>query len=473
MEHSDLQEYFAELDEKLDCLGGAETEKFVASEFPKYPHIGKYIDPITPENREYYFSHVDKDLNDYSFDPLIAFEMNQLKYSVEILHPDCNCFRRSKVKKRPIKTTSHRDRIIYAGWNYYLGNKHKNWIIHNNLENSVSAYIPKSEKFNAHYAKLAFDYLQGRDEYSAIALDIKSFFDEIPHNVLKNNLLNLVDSGERLNPINFRLYKATTSYSFIELDLLKPILGRFESGDGMYMRRTNENWNELRKLKLINQNKNKGIPQGLPCSGTLANITMMQFDLIMNNQANNMKSIYLRYADDIFIAAPNKVVMKDLYQKCQDELNLLRLPIAHNKTEKFEYNSSMANHPVISYLGLNCSGNRIAVRQNGVNKFYQRTSQFIYSYVFTCKRRGISPSKKKMRAIFSHSGKQNFYSYLRRVSKVFESDSRYECREVKSILKNHVAWIDKIFDEAMSRSPSEKHGNFKYEVKCNCPSKRD
>lgn len=93
-------------------------------------------------------------------------------------------------------------------------------------------------------------------------------------------------------------------------------------------------------------------------------------------------------------------------------------------------------HPQISFLGLNCEGNKISVRQNGVNKFYQRTSQFIYSYVFTCRRRRIIPSRKKIRAIFTHSGKHNFYSYLRRSSEVFELDSRYNHKKVKLFLKN-------------------------------------
>lgn len=473
MKQANLLEYFAELDNQLIKLENSKVNDFVLQEFPNYPHIGRYIDPRIDGHREDYLSIIENNLNDFSFDPLISFEMNQIKYSVEILHPDCSCFRRSEMKKRPIKITSHRDRILYAGWNSYLSKKHKMWICQKKLKTSISAYIPKTGKFNAHYAKVAFDYLQERDEYSTVALDIKSFFDNIPHDVLKKNLTQLLDLGHKLDPTNFRLYKATTKYTYIELDKLKPNLNKLDSGDGMYMSRNHRNWDRLRHLNLIEQNLNKGIPQGLPCSGVLANIAMMQFDLVMNYHAENMDAIYLRYADDIFLAAPNKEVITILTQECHSELKQLNLPIAHNKTEEFNYNKSMTKHPTISYLGLNCTGNRISLRRNGINKFYQRTSQYIYSYVHTCKRRGIVPSIKKIRAIFTHSGKQNFYSYLKRVSKVFEDDKRYKYKKVKGVLKNHVDWIDKVFDNAMRKEPSRTPSTFKYESKCNCPLKKD
>lgn len=450
-----LQDYFKELDNQLNKINPKKIDQFIFEEFPNYPHIGKYIDPRDFKNREYYELNFDQNLSDNSFDPLISFEMNQIKYSVEILHPDCNCFRRSKVKKRPIKTTSHRDRILYSAWNFYLSEKHKNWIKRNELENSVSAYIPKTGKFNAHFAKLAFDYVQEKKEYSATALDVKSFFDNISHKALKNNLIEVINEGTTLSEINFKLFKANTNYTYIELDAIKPILNKLESGSRMYMNRSHQNWNKLRNLGLIIKNVHKGIPQGLPCSGVLSNIVMMQFDLIMNKEALATNSIYLRYADDIFIASPNKNVKNQLTQKCYAELKKLDLPVATEKTEEFEYTPIMKNQPKISYWGLNCKGNKISVRQNGVNKFYQRASQFIYSYVFTCKRRKILPSRKKIRAIFTHSGKHNFYSYLIRSSRVFESDSRYNHKKVKGILKRHVSWIDKVFDKALSEKPSK------------------
>lgn len=123
-----------------------------------------------------------------------------------------------------------------------------------------------------------------------------------------------------MNKINFKLFKANTNYTYIELDFLKPILNKLESGSGMYMNRSRQNWNKLRNTGLIINNVNKGIPQGLPCSGVLSNIVMMKFDLKMNKEAIATNSIYLRYADDIFIASPNKSKKTQLIQKCFFEL---------------------------------------------------------------------------------------------------------------------------------------------------------
>lgn len=210
MKNIDLNSFFSCLDSKLDNLNSRLREKYIVEEFPNYTHIGRYVDPRKPLERDSYSKKLEENLIDYSFDPLIAFEMNQTKYSKKILHPLCNCYRRSKIKSRPIKTSSHRDRILYASWNHYLSHKHKKWLRDNNIVDSVAAYIPDTGKFNADYAKLAFDYIQGRDEYSAVALDVKSFFDKIPHNHLKENLISLIDDGPTLSRVNYRLFKATT-----------------------------------------------------------------------------------------------------------------------------------------------------------------------------------------------------------------------------------------------------------------------
>ena len=472
MKNLDLNNFFSQLDLKLASLDIKSRDKYIEEEFPKYPHIGRFIDPRMIDERDFYCKKINANLGDYSFDPLIAFDMNQVKYSKEILHPQCNCFRRSKIKTRPIKTSSHRDRIFYAAWNHYLSHLHKKWLQKNNIIKSVAAYIPETGKFNANYAKLAFDYIQGRDEYCAIALDVKSFFDKIPHNKLKVNLIKLIDKGAKLSNVNYRLYKATTKYTLIELEQLSPYLSRLESGPGMYFGRSHNNWKKIRDLSLIKKNKIEGIPQGLPCSGVLANIAMMQFDLKMTQAANELNSIYIRYADDIFIASPNKNVIRNLHEICHEGLDELNLPIANDKTEKFNFNKGSIAHPKISYLGLECKGNEVTIRMNSVNKFYQRTSRFIYSYVLTCKRRGIKPSRKKIRAIFSHSGKGNYYSYLRRTSRVFETDTRYKIKGIKGIIKNHLNWIDKKFDDALKKNP-ESSNIYIARTVCDCPLKMD
>jgi len=473
MKQKDLLNYFTVLDDKFKGLNSKSKKLQLKEEFPPYTHIGRYINPLENETREFYLNLIQNDLSEFSFDPLLSFDMNQIKYSKDILHPRCNCFRRSRSKLRPIKTSSHRDRILFACWNEYLSSKHKQWLINNNIINSVSAYVPNTGKFNANYAKTAFDYLQSKNEYSAVALDVKSFFNKISHSILRQNLIKLINEDARLSKVNYRLFKSVTNYTYIELNDLLPNLSKLDSGHGMYFSRANKNWNVIRSKKIIKTNKSFGIPQGLPCSGSLANISMMGIDVLMTTIANENDSIYLRYADDIFIAAPNDNIKSILYSKCIKELNNIDLPLAEEKTEQFSYSSKTINHPNVSYLGLVCKGSEITVRMNGVNKYYQRTKQFIYSYVLTCRQRGIEPSRSRIRAIFSHSGNNNYYSYLRRVSTVFEQDERYKTKGIKGILKGHIKWMDTIFDDALRAKPKQSKSNYLMNNLCTCPLNMD
>jgi hypothetical protein len=473
MTQAKLSEYFSCLDSELSDKGSKLSDRFIAESFPNYSHVGKYVDPRDQLEREYYRSQLANQLEHFSFDPLISFEMSQIKYSKEILHPECSCFRRKKTKLRPIKTCSHRDRILYAAWNHHLSCLHKKWLSEEDITEVVSAYVPKTGKFNAHHAKKAFDYIQGRSSYSARAIDIRSFFDKIPHKVLKENLTELLGQGQYLDKINYKLLTAVTKYTFIDLIDLVKHMSKFESGPQMYLSRTKKNWNLLRKLKIIKQNSLKGIPQGLACSGVLANIVMMKIDLQMVTFAKANDSLYLRYADDIFLASPSKPLVDLMLNKCSILLDQLDLPIAEEKTEKYDYMQTDQAHPILSYLGLTCKGEEIGVRMNGVNKFYQRTSQFIFSYVITCRKRKIKPSLKKIRAIFSHSGSRNYYSYLRRASIVFQEDERYKPKGIKGILKNHGKWIEDTFRSAEKIPLPKTNQKFKPKLHCTCPLNKD
>jgi len=468
MKADDVDEFFASLDASLNGLSTEQAEKKISRDFPPYTHIGPYAHPGNIVIRRQVRSAVRNSLRGTSLNPLLSFEMSQPKYSGEFLPPDCNCYRRVKIKKRPIKSCSHLDRLFYASWNHYLSLHHKSWVNSNGLDDVVSAYIPATGKFNAHYAKVAFDYIQGRNEYSAVALDVKSFFDELPHAVLKENLLELVGQSERLSETDHRLFLAVTRYSYCEKSDIDGISHRLLTAPGILFTNHRSNWELLRKLKLIHQNGKKGIPQGLACSGVLANITMMRFDLEMHALATANDSIYIRYADDIFISAPNKTIREQLELQATSKLTDMCLPLAPKKTEYFDFSLADTVHPIISYLGLTCQGNEVSVRRGGINKFYDRTKRYIFSYVMTCRLRGRAPAISTIRAKFSHNGNRNYYSYLRRASRTFEDDSRYKAKGIKGVLKRHTSWIDKTFREAENTKLSEGKRACKGSGFCNC-----
>ena len=469
----DTDRYFHHLDRKLSYLGESKRHEKIAEDFPKYEHIGSYCDPTVNQQRDWVWEIVHGELHGHSFDPLLAFKMIQPKYSTEVLHPDCTCFRRVKAKERPIKTCSHRDRLLYACWNHYLSRLHKNWLTDNRLQDVVSAYVPRTGKSNAHYAKHAFDYIRNRASYSAVAIDVKSFFDQIPHDVLEDNLKALTANGGRLSEVDFRLFKSASRYQYIDREELRATRLRLETAPGMLMTRHRSNWDRLRHHQLLNKNEGKGIPQGLACSGVLANIVMMRFDEKLAVLATTNDSIYLRYADDIFVASPTPQTRQLIYDRVIEELNFMNLPLAEDKSEWFDFAEADTVHPTISYLGLTCQGKEVSVRNNGVNKFYERTQRFIFSYVLTCRKRGKQPSLKKIRAIFGHTAKRNYYAYLRRASEVFEADPYYKPKGIKGVMRNQLPWLEQQFIQAQSaRLPKEKHPHRECRL-CTCPLQRD
>lgn len=470
----DATRYFASLDAELDAIRSPELQQaFIAEQFPNYNHIGSYYDPREKDAREEVVSAVESRLTGFDFTPLLAFEMQQPKYSTAILHPNCQCFRRVGIKKRPIKSCSHRDRLLYACWNHYLSVHHKEWAERNKLLKVVAAYISDTGNSNVDWAKFAFTYFQGKNTYSAVALDVKSFFDQLPWSLLKENLITLVGKKGVLSEVDFQLFKKVTDYTYVEREDLAKV--ELKTAAGMLMTRHSSNWQTLRRAQLLKRNKTKkGIPQGLACSGVLANITMMKFDLKFKNIAEEAESIYLRYADDIFIGAPNLATRLRLQSLIEEELNAMKLPINGDKTDPFDYVTGSRSHPVISYLGITYQGNEISVRQNGVNKFYERTRRFIFSYVLTCKKRGRTPSRSKIHAIFGHTGRRNYYSYLRRASRVFEGDERFSPKGIKGVMRHQTQWLDKQFDKALSTEPSANLGTKGHKLQfCNCPLKCD
>lgn len=178
--------------------------------------------------------------------------------------------------------------------------------------------------------------------------------------------------------------------------------------------------------------------------------------------------MYIRYVDDIFIVFESLDSLNRLFIYCCSLFDDLNLLIVDNKIEEFVYSLNFNWLFMISYLGLECIGNEIIVRKNGVNKFYERICCFIFSYVLICWRRDIKLLRKKIRVIFLYFGKNNYYVYLKCVYEVFENDNRYKLGGIKGVLKNYVEWLDKVFDRVFVVLLSEYEKKYKKYNKCIC-----
>ena len=433
----------------LDKAAGDKVEAYRKEHFPKYPHIGGYYDPFDKGVRKLIYKLLEKGLAGYSFAPFLSSTQTSRKY-----------YKRSddvpsgyKWKNRPISNAAHRDKLIFAIWSDKLSHAHKRWLTREGLTDHVVAYVPEVGRSNIEAAKFAFDWLHDQEDWQVACMDVTGFFDNLDHGYLKARLQDLLKVDE-LSDIDYKLFRAVTAYSKIKRVKLKKRkdLGLAPGQELTYpVPHERKMLERLAKLRLIRPNeKGKGTPQGLPCSGVLSNIYMMDFDLQMVAAAKAVNGLYMRYADDLFLAAPTQDAVDSLQTLVQQLFsNDLKLEAKEDKTDLFSKNGSVASR--VSYLGIDYQDGKIFLRESSVLRYYRRMRRYAMSYVSTVRKRHYGyPSIGILHARFGHNGSRNFYSYARRVKNVFDSDPRhrYNITGIFQRLKGHQAEIIDAYNSA-------------------------
>ncbi|HEX4850741.1 MAG TPA: hypothetical protein VFV08_08050, partial [Puia sp.] len=91
-------------------------------------------------------------------------------------------------KIRPICFASHFDSLIFGFYSYGLNKLYQNYINEKKFQESVLAYRTDTGKCNIQYTKEVFDQIKVLNQVhggcTAIALDIKGYFDHIDHTIL-------------------------------------------------------------------------------------------------------------------------------------------------------------------------------------------------------------------------------------------------------------------------------------------------
>ncbi len=179
-------------------------------------------------------------------------------------------------------------------------------------------------KTNVDFAHDAFQKIQSLGACCAVALDIKGYFDNMDHNLLKAQWA-LVMGVDRLADDHFQVFRSVTKYASVDRDALLARLGflAIEVGrtGGQHKRWLIPRQDVPTQLcdpatfraldaaavedALIRVNKaGYGIPQGAPISDVLANIYLLDFDEKMLVYARSVGGWYMRYSDDILILVP-------------------------------------------------------------------------------------------------------------------------------------------------------------------------
>lgn len=359
----------------------------------------------------------------HAFFPLIRKTQRKNKYKL-IASKLGKEIRTKETKKRTLCYATHFDSAIYSYYALQMSDKYEKYLDKNEMSSNVTAYrtIKKENgqgKCNIDFAKEVFDFIAERNkkniDVAAITFDIKGFFDNLDHRLLKDALKE-VYAVDKLDDDLYAIYKSAIKYSFVDIndlfDLFKSkIICRSEKTKTIehcvkkmsYMRDKDavafcnrENIKEIRESHIIRKGNyiyhpvkgevkgytHKGIPQGLPISAVLANIYMIDFDKKIKSKISSENVLYRRYSDDIVIVCSKELVgciKKAVFEFIKE----VKLDIERSKTNVFYfinkldktiecYHSTKGKNKVFEYLGFSFDGKQALLKQSSIGCYYQR-----------------------------------------------------------------------------------------------------
>lgn len=424
----------------------------------------------------------------HAFLPFVKFNKSKIKYKFSIKKGKRVLEKRDnygKPKVRPIMYAGHLDTLIYVWYQCILEKDYENILERDNLRSTALAYrsIEKEDnsggKCNIEFANEIFSFIREKgEECVALTFDIEKFFENLSHSFLKKKWCEIL--GVDILPLDhYNVWKSLTKYSSIELTPeVKKILkintkgleahaksfGGYEKFSGKKFRELKKEIRKLEKTKgsILCQNRNqKGIPQGSPMSGLLANIYLIDFDRAMNEIVNKAGGIYRRYSDDIIIVCPvkeaekleNATMGKILSDK--DSNNNSYLIINKNKTSKIFFlkdngkltswkiekdpatNAIVQKRKSLQYLGFEFDGQKVFLRAGSVAKFYHKLKYRLRKIKEHHLNKKGPLLKEKLFRKHSKFGKSNFFSYVRKSKKAIPNN------KFKKQLKKHLPIIKK------------------------------
>jgi len=386
-----------------------------------------------------------------------------------------------ETKIRPICFASHIDALIFGFYAYALTIKYEAYIAKEGFSDCPIAYRSNLDgKCNIQFSKEVFDEIKRKGNCSAIALDIKGYFDHIDHKKLKEKWIKVI--GGNLPPDQYKLYKALTEYSYVSknsilqkynVNFKKLTLPPSTLLDLVPGKKDFEKYQRLRddrlivtnnKLKVLDKNSKNpidrisrkfGIPQGSGMSALLSNIYLIDFDQDLNERAKIEGFFYRRYCDDILIVCDSdkaEILQKEIIKKIKDEYyleiqdkkveltefrpNSKGIFRAFNKKKQSKAGLSYTNatneslfYKPLQYLGFEFNGQNIYVRSSSLSRYFQKMKGRVVKTVmmaYSENGKGNKIWKKQIFEKYSHLGKRNFINYALNASKEYYKNSKGE-----------------------------------------------
>ncbi|MES2655446.1 MAG: antiviral reverse transcriptase Drt2 [Bacteroidota bacterium] len=436
------------------------------------------------KNKLRYFHKKHKIEEWWAFSPFlkVLIKTPRYKYQEEEGHYDL------EDKIRPICFASHIDSLIFGFYAYALTKKYETYIETEGFSDCSLAYRSNLDgKCNIQFSKEVFDEIKRKGSCTAIALDIKGYFDHIDHKILKEKWLKILGE-ERLPEDQFKLYKTLTQYSYVNKNsvlkkynvVLKNLnkqpqtLLEFIPGNINYQK-----FEHLRNDKLIVTNKkNIGIPQGSGMSALLSNIYLIDFDKDLNKKAKNEGFYYRRYCDDILIVCDSDRA-EELQEFAIEKINKeYLLTIQNKKVEITEFRANSKNelrafnkkkelqngikttdklnekfyYKSLQYLGFEFNGQNIFIRTSSLSRYFRKMKGRIIKTVVMAYSKNGKDDKIWKRQIFeryTHLGKRNFLTYAYNAAKSQYTNSKNETKigmdssSIKKQLARHIDILKK------------------------------
>ncbi|MDR4954475.1 reverse transcriptase domain-containing protein [Chryseobacterium sp. ES2] len=407
----------------------------------KYPHIGF---PLKDSDRYKWIENYilnPENIKKHSFLPFIHKTSKVRKFRKEYSLDNGNCIesengkslRISTTKERELYYASHLDSLIFSYYSERLSDKYELIIEKKSLHDVVNAYrsVPidinnphKGNKCNIDFANDVFKYIKDykEQEFVVITFDIKSFFDNLDHKLLRNVWMNILEV-DRLPPDHFNVFKNITRYSYVDIvDIFKEfknvIYTQRKYKNNLYGKIKTKRVSRVKflrnqdtiafctvkeflkkKNKLLKNSKkvkkdgnlierNFGIPQGSPISSILANMYLLDFDIEINNLVKNF-GIYRRYSDDMIVVCPINLknnIEDSVYKKIQN----FKLEIQESKTQIFyfkkegerlvcgqEFTSGINWNKNLIYLGFEFDGDTVLLKSASLSTYYRKMCRSI------------------------------------------------------------------------------------------------
>jgi hypothetical protein len=442
----------------------------------QYPHIGLLLEPKDRIWIEPYVKSK-KNIEKHAFFPFIHRRLVVRKFRKEIYHDGTrSLLRKPSNKQRKIFYSNHLDSNVYSYYAEILSKEYEKTLSKMGISECITAYrqvkvdasnINSRNKCNIDFANDVFQFIKQSKGTNLVAItfDIKSFFDNLNHKLLKKYWRKVINSGNDLPPDHYNVFRNITKFSYInENDLFLEFKDKIivERNPGItkeakiknkiYLRNkravaycSKDDIDLLRRRNLIKANKYnfengktlglrvKGIPQGSPISSILANVYMLEFDKSANDLLKDVGGIYRRYSDDMIAVCRidyEEIIIDHFLKTIENYLLEIQTEKTHifhfyfdsskNRHMCFEKNvqtKSLQKNTFFEFLGFQFDGYFTMLKSSSISGYYRKMKRgFARGRFYTFHNRTKTKGelfKSRLYKRFTHLGSSRRRKYIR------------------------------------------------------------